>query len=233
MRKLFTIDDLVIALVSAVGYGFSFEVPKIFGCPEWMSIVSCLVVGMTLEGLIYKIVFSEHVQTKPPRRFAVMTVLILVALVGVYVAKTGGVSLSNYLEEQFGFVIIPPILVFAFNMALRQYRIKKIRERYGDGSDCFVFDGQVKKKSDLDELNRQNRQIRGAFDNDCAVKTKYGTFVGYKNKGGIFSQAYPMPSRPSANCVGKPLSRCPNRKTCSRQKISARSLFKLITKARS
>ena len=149
MRKLFTIDDFVIALVSAVGYGFSFEVPKIFGYPEWLSIVSCLVVGMTLEGLAYKIVFSEHVQTKPPRRFAVMAVLILVALVGVYVAETGGVSLSNYLEEQFAFVIIPPILFFAFNMALRQYRIKKIRECYGDGSDGFVFDGQVKKKATL------------------------------------------------------------------------------------
>lgn len=125
MRKLFTIDDLFIALVAAVGYGFSFEVPKIFGCPEWTSIVSCLVIGTTFEGLAYKIVFSESVQTKPPRRFTALAVLVLISLVGVYFAETGGVSLSNYLEEQFGFVIIPPILIFVFNMALRQYRIKK------------------------------------------------------------------------------------------------------------
>ncbi len=195
MRKLFTIDDFVIALVSAVGYGFSFEVPKIFGCPEWMSIVSCLVVGTTLEGLAYKIVFSESVQTKPPRRFTALAVLVLISLVGVYVAETGGVSLSNYLEEQFGFVIIPPILIFVFNMALRQYRIKKIRERYGDGSDGFVFDGQV-TKSDLEELNRANQQIHGAFDNDLAVKTKNGVFVGEKSNRAIIFSGIPYAKPP-------------------------------------
>jgi len=195
MRKLFTIDDFVIALVSAVGYGFSFEIPKFFGCPEWLSIVSCLVVGTTLEGLAYKIVFSEPVQTKPPRRFTALAVLVGIGLVGVYVAETGGVSLSNYLEEQFGFVIIPPILVFAFNMALRQYRIKKIRERYGDGSDGFVFDGQV-TQNDLAELNRANQQIHGAFDNDLAIKTKHGVFVGEKAKDTIFFTGIPYAKPP-------------------------------------
>ncbi|MBQ6297549.1 MAG: carboxylesterase family protein [Selenomonadaceae bacterium] len=42
------------------------------------------------------------------------------------------------------------------------------------------------KKSDLEELNRQNRQIHGAFDEDCAVKTKTGFFVGEKIKKALF-----------------------------------------------
>ena len=61
MRKLFTIDDLFIALVAAVSYGFSFEIPKILGYPERLCIAVCLVVRTTLEGLAYKIVFSETV----------------------------------------------------------------------------------------------------------------------------------------------------------------------------
>ena len=88
MRKIFTIDDLFIALVAAVGYLLSLEIPKSFGCP--------------------------------------------------------------------------------------------IRERYGDGRDGFVFDDQL-KQSELDEFNRQNRQIHGAFDKALAVKTM---------------SAYPTPSRP-------------------------------------
>ncbi|MBQ3451418.1 MAG: carboxylesterase family protein, partial [Selenomonadaceae bacterium] len=80
-------------------------------------------------------------------------------------------------------------------MALRQYRIKKIRERYGDGRDGFVFDGQL-KQSDLDELNRQNQQIHGAFDNDCAVKTKHGIFVGQKKKEKIFFSGIPYAKPP-------------------------------------
>ena len=195
MRKLFTIDDLFIALVAAVGYGFSFEIPKISGYPEWLCIVVCLVVGTTLEGLAYKIVFSETVQNKPAYRFTAFAVLSIIFFVAVYLAATLGISVLNYVEEQFQFVIIPPILVFAFNMALRQYRIKKIRERYGDGSDGFVFDGQV-KKSDIEELNRQNRQISGAFDNDLAVKTKTGIFVGQKKKDAIIFSGIPYAKPP-------------------------------------
>ncbi len=194
MRKIFTIDDLFIALVAAVGYGFSFEIPKILGYPEWMSIVSCLVVGMTLEGLAYKIVFSEIVQNQPAYRFTTFVVLIIIFLGAWYIATMSGVSILNYVEEQFQFVIIPPILIFAFNMALRQYRIKKIRERYGDGSDGFVFDDL--DKSDIDELNQQNRQIHGAFDSDLAIKTKTGVFVGEKNKNTIFFTGIPYAKPP-------------------------------------
>lgn len=63
-------------------------------------------------------------------------------------------------------MVVPALLGFAFSMALRQYRIKKIRERYGDGSDGFIFDDL--DKSEIDELNQQNRQIHGAFDTDLA-----------------------------------------------------------------
>ncbi|MBR3050021.1 MAG: carboxylesterase family protein [Selenomonadaceae bacterium] len=195
MRKLFTIDDLFIALVAAVGYGFSFEIPKILGYPEWLSIASCLVIGMALEGLEYKIVFSKTVQNKPACRFTAFAVLIIIFFAAVYIATTTGVSILNYVVEQFQFVIIPPILIFAFNMALRQYRIKKIRERYGDGSDGFVFDGQL-KQSELDKLNQQNQQIHGAFDNNLAVKTKTGIFVGIKEKNAINFSGIPYAKPP-------------------------------------
>lgn len=195
MRKLFTIDDLFIALVAAVSYGFSFEIPKVLGYPEWLCIVICLVAGTTLEGLVYKIVFSKSVQEKPAYRFTAFAASIAAFLVARHIAATMGISIINYVVEQYQFVIIPPILVFAFNMALRQYRIKKIRERYGDGRDGFVFDGQL-KKSDIEELNRQNQSIKGAFDTALSVKTKNGVFVGTKNSKTIIFSGIPYAKPP-------------------------------------
>ncbi|MBE8951388.1 MAG: carboxylesterase/lipase family protein, partial [Quinella sp. 3Q1] len=96
MKKIFTIDDLFIALVAAVGYGFSFEIPKILGYPEWLSIASCLVIGMALEGLEYKIVFSETIQEKFVYRFTAFAVLIIIFFAAVYIATTTGVSILNY-----------------------------------------------------------------------------------------------------------------------------------------
>ena len=198
MKKIFTIDDLVIALVSAVGYGFTFEIPKIFGCPEWLAVAICLGVGMALEWLLYKIIFSETVQKKTAYRFTAFAVLIIIFFVAVNFAETLCVSMINYVAGQYQFVIILPLLVFVFNMALRQYRIKKIRKRYGDGSDGFVFDGQL-KKSDIEELNRRNQKIHGAFDENLAVKTKTGVFVGQKAKDTIFFSGIPYAKPP----VGK------------------------------
>ena len=195
MKKLFTLDDLIIALVAAVSYGFSFEIPKILGYSEWLCIAVCLIVGTALEGLIYKIVFSKTVQEKPSRRFMTLAVIVLIFLAAMYIAAIMGVPMINYIMEQYQFIIIPPILVFAFNVVLRQYRIKKIRERYGDGSDGFVFDDQL-KKSDLDELNRQNQQILGAFDEECTIKTKTGFFVGTKNKNTLFFSGIPYAKPP-------------------------------------
>ena len=43
-KKICTIEDLSVALVVAVNYGFSFEIPKILDCPDRLCIVSCLVV---------------------------------------------------------------------------------------------------------------------------------------------------------------------------------------------
>ncbi len=139
MKKIFTIDDLFIALVAAVGYGFTFEIPKILGCPEWLSIASCLVVGMILEWLIYKIIFSKTVQNKPAYRFTAFAVLIIIFLVAIQIATRLEISVLNYVEEQFQFVIIPPILIFAFNMALRRYRIKKSANATATGATAFYL----------------------------------------------------------------------------------------------
>lgn len=64
MKKLFTIYDLAVALIAALGYGFGFEIPKLMGYSIWLSAIICLVVGMLVEDMVKKIVFSRAVQKK-------------------------------------------------------------------------------------------------------------------------------------------------------------------------
>ena len=196
MKKLFTVDDFMIALVAAPGYGFTFEIPRIMGYPMWLCGVICLVVGIALEMLEYKIVFSKTVQLKPVRRFAAFAAFVLIFVVAHNIAEERlGVDMLDYLLEQYAYVIIPPLVVFAFHMAVRWHRVRKIRERYGDGESGFVFDGQLTKK-DFDEAEQQNQPIRGAYDKDLAVKTKTGIFVGYKENGAILFAGIPYAKPP-------------------------------------
>ena len=196
MKKLFTPDDLIITLVAAVGYGFSFEIPKTLGYSEWLCTFICLVVGIALEALEYKIVFSKTVQSKPAYRFMTWAVFIIIFFVAQHIATTWlNMPVFDYVAEQYGYVIIPPLVIFAFNIALRRYRIKKIRERYGDGSNGFVFDDLL-KKIDRNEINQRNQQIYGAFDTDCAVKTKTGVFVGIKEKNTCYFLGIPYAKPP-------------------------------------
>ena len=112
MKKLLTTEDLVIALVSAVGYGFSFEIPKILGYEEWLCTIICLVVGMSLEALQYKIIFSKLVQRKQARRFTALAVLVIIFLFAVHVATEYiEMPLLDYILGQYAYVILPPLAI--------------------------------------------------------------------------------------------------------------------------
>ncbi len=59
MKKLFTIDDFMVAFISALGYGFGETVARLSGCSEAMCIVACFAVGIACEEIISAIVFSK------------------------------------------------------------------------------------------------------------------------------------------------------------------------------
>ena len=159
--------------------------------------------GMVIDVLGYKIVFSQTVQKKPAYRFTAFAVLI-------FILSGMDETMLEYVLEQYLYVIIPPLVVFAFKIALRRYRIKKIRARYGDGSNGFVFDEL--KKSELDEFNQQNRQIQGTFNTKLAVKTKTGVFVGEKEKNSLFFSGIPYAKPPVGERRWKALEPLPESK---------------------
>ena len=196
MKKLFMVDDFMIAFVSALGYGLGYEIPKLLGWPEWQCLAVCFSVGFAMDFAVGRIIFSRAIQKKPVFRFIAFAILIFIFLAAQHFALSWlGVSMLGHLLVQYRGVIVFPVLGFVFSMAVRWYRIRKIRKQYGDGSNGFVFDDAL-KAIDLDEVNRQNRSICGAFDTSCAVKTKTGIYVGVKEKNIIYYSGIPYAKPP-------------------------------------
>ncbi|MBQ9606568.1 MAG: carboxylesterase/lipase family protein [Lachnospiraceae bacterium] len=184
MKKLFTIDDFMVAFISALGYGFGETIAKLSGWPGLMCAAASFALGIVLEEIISKIVFSKAVQKKTINRVITYAAILLIFLVAQYVSiRWMGVSMLEYLQEEFLYVVGLPILGLIVNILIREYRIRKIRKLYGDGSEGYVFD---LNKDDIEETNEQNKPISGEYDADCAVKTRTGVFVGEK-EGSILS----------------------------------------------
>ncbi|MCR5405033.1 MAG: carboxylesterase family protein [Butyrivibrio sp.] len=194
MKKLFTVDDFIVAFISALGYGFGEAISKLLGWPEILCGVASMVLGIVLQGIITRIAFSKAVQESLAKRIITYASVLLIFLVAQYIAVWWmGVDLLDYLSDEFVFVILFPVLGFVLNMLIRGYKAYRIRKRYGDGSNGYVFD---LKKEDIDATNQENNLILGEYDKDCAVKTRIGIFVGEKTKKTISFLGIPYAKPP-------------------------------------
>lgn len=194
MRKLFTIDDFMAAYISALGYGFGETIAKLSGWPESMCVLASFALGITMEEIISKIVFSKAVQKSTANRMITYAAILLFFLTAQYISiRWMGVSMMEYLQEEFAYVVILPILGLILNLIIRFFRVQMIRKRCGDGSEGYVFDVNDK---DLEEVNRQNRAVQGNYDTDCAVRTRTGVYVGEKYKKALLFMGIPYARPP-------------------------------------
>jgi len=180
IKKLFTIDDFLVAFVSALGYGYGETISRLLGWPEPVCIGASFALGIVLEEIISRITFSKGVQNNQKTRIFTYTAVLLIFLAAHAASvKWMGVSMLDYLLEEFAFVVGLPVLGFFVNLLIRGYRIRKVRSRYGDGKDGYVFDVT---KEDIEEINRQNQPLPGGSGEDLSVKTKTGIYIGEKQK---------------------------------------------------
>jgi para-nitrobenzyl esterase len=197
MKKLFTIDDFMIAVVAALGYGLGYSIPMQFGCSMFICLAVCLVLGIGLEEIIGKIVFSKAVQKSRKNRIMAFAAILLTFLAAQYISiRWMGVSLMEYIHEEFMFVVGLSILGLIVNLIIRGYHVRKIRRLYGDGREGYVFD---LKDKDIKETNRQNQPIHGTYDADLAVKTRTGIYIGERYKKTICYLGIPYAKPPVGN----------------------------------
>ena len=101
MKKLFTLDDFMIAFISALGYGLGAEIPLLLGWPGWTSTVISMAAGMALEELIGKIVVSKPIQKNKVNRIAAFCMIFLVfVLFQLLLSKWSNISLFKYVMER-------------------------------------------------------------------------------------------------------------------------------------
>ena len=194
MKKLFTIDDFMVAFISALGYGLGAEIPMLLGWPGWASTLTSMAAGMAMEAVISKIVFSKPVQKKKANRIVTFCLIFLVFLLcQLLVSGWSKVSLFEYVMEEHRSVILFPILGFVLNMVIRWYKVRKVRRQYGDGSEGFVFS---LRQEDVEAVNRENQPVEGEYDTACAVRTRTGTFVGVKAEKSLFFSGIPYAMPP-------------------------------------
>ena len=197
MKKLFTVDDFMVAAVAALGYGFGETIARLSGWPELLCVAACFALGIASEEIISKIVFSKTVQKSRANRIFAYVSIVLVFLAGQYVSvRWMGESMMEYLEEEFTYVVVLPVLGFFVNLLIRAWHIRKIRKLYGDGSEGYVFDLE---KEDIEDTNKQNQPITGTYDADTTVKTRTGIYVGERNNKTIDYLGIPYAKPPVGN----------------------------------
>lgn len=194
MKKLFTIDDLVVAFVAALGYGYGETIEKLTGWPKLTCLITSFILGFLLQEIISRIAFSETVQKRKRNRIMSYTGCFLVFVIAQSVSVWfAGVSIFDYAMEEVEYVILLPILGFLVNLLIQRFRIRRIRKRYGDGSEGYVFE---LKSKDIEEINQENQPISGEYDTKYAVKTRTGIYVGEKYKKTICHLGIPYAKAP-------------------------------------
>ncbi len=185
----------MVALIAALGYGLGAEVPKLLEWHPWLCVGLSMAAGNALDMLVRVLVFREAVQRKKMYSVMIFAAFILVFLgIQCFLTFWLDVSLLDYLVEQYQYALGLPILGLAASRLVRWYFARKVRKRYGDGSKGFVFD--VPDQAFLDELNRQNQPVQGKYDAAYAVRTKTGTYVGFKQKKAVYYTGIPYAKPP-------------------------------------
>ena len=86
MKKLFTIDDFIIAFISALVYGLSFEIPMLLGWGIWTALPLCLIIGGAIDAVTKRIVFNKTVQKSATNKALVFFALFVIFIIVQYVA---------------------------------------------------------------------------------------------------------------------------------------------------
>ena len=184
----------MVAFIAALGYGFGETIARLSGWSDIMCVVASFALGIVLEEIISHIIFSKAVQKDKGKRILIFAAILILFLAAQYISiRWMGVSMLEYLQEEFLFVVALPLIGLVVSFCIRWYRRSKIRRLYGDGSEGYVFD---LRDEDIEETNRQNQKITGQYDDELAVKTRTGIFVGEEYKGTVCYLGIPYAKPP-------------------------------------
>ena len=181
MKKLITVNDIMAAVFSAVGYGLGWNIPNALGCHWVISLIICFACGMLFEAAGSALLAKKEVQSNPKLKILIGAGLILVYIMADILSNlVAGIGLgSSFLEEMF-YVVGIPVVGFLFAVIKQKIKEQAIAKKYGRGESGYLSSEEdIQYYKDLDGTNEE---ITGDYDKSLAAKTATGTFVGIKQK---------------------------------------------------
>ena len=180
MKKIFTLDQLLVAFISAVGWGIGIIIPQRLGCGQGVSLVVCTVCGLSFDWLAGKIMQLKRIQARPSNKLWVgLAFAAFFVLCELAVRAYTGSSLISSLAEQYFYIVLLPFAGFILSLAVSHFKVKRLEKRFGRGEQGYHADEKAREY--YESLNGTNCEISGEYDKDCAVTVENGTFVGFRD----------------------------------------------------
>ena len=195
MKKIVTLDSIMVSFVSAMGYGFGYVLPAAYGVHPILSLIICFVVGGIAAAAAEKIIFSSGVQSSKAKKHIIFAAVALLFAAGYFfLARSFSHSLWEDLSAEITFSVVIPIVSFFISLAVTAIKKKKLLEKYGTGESGFLFDERIEKM--CKDKTGSNAELSDYSGKNLAVQTITGTYIGKADKSGVRFLGIPYAKAP-------------------------------------
>ena len=193
MKKIFTVDSIMVSFIAAMGYGFGYTVPSAFGLHPVICLAICLALGSVLDMIANKIIFCAYVQKSAKRRYISFACIALIFLAGYsYLSRFFAYSLWTDVKSEMTYSVVLPIAFFFVSFGINILKKKALFKKYGTGESGFLLDQKTTEA--MKALNGENRKLPEYTGKDPVVRTVTGSYIGKKDKSGVCFLGIPYAS---------------------------------------
>lgn len=176
MKKIIRIENVLVSLFAAIGWGLGYSFPKSFKLPELLCILFCIVLGSSMEVLGTKVIKKKWI-----KRSLIEKVLLIIAIIVIFLCFEYIVTsfLNHNLMEDFNYYLVSGVIGFFLSWIKQAIKEQMIGFRYKDGSVGHKMSKTELKR--IEKLNGDNKEIFGKYNKSLAVKTENGIFVSKRD----------------------------------------------------
>lgn len=195
MKKIVTLDSIMVSFISAMGYGFGFTVPNAYKINPIICVLICMALGTIMNKIATMVIFNSYVQKNNARRYIVFGCFALFFGLGYFfLAKFFAYSLWNDVGTDLTFSVVIPIVFFIISIVISAVKQKKLLEKYGTGDSGFILDDDIESQW-KDDMGVNSEVINYSGKNP-AVKTCGGTYIGKIDKDCVCFLGIPYAKAP-------------------------------------
>lgn len=178
------------AFISCIGYSIGYIIPKSCGMNDFISIIICFALGMAIDSVVNKILYSRFLQENNRNKYIVFAGMLLIYIIALFLVEIlFSHSLLADLRDYLVSIIAIPIISFCVSYCVRVIKRNKILKKYGNGDSGFIID--KKAVDELKNMTGENKAYSNYAGKDPVVKVDTGSYIGKKEKNGVCFRGIP------------------------------------------